>query len=94
MFCKISTGVGLVRAGLGAVVQVVRGARLVLGLVALLGRHPQVGRAGVVDDHEFLRGRADADGPVVLAVLQVRQRDAAAALVLRGVRAPGRDPGR
>lgn len=37
-----------------------------VGVVALLGGHPQVGRARVEHHAEGLRRRADGDGPVVL----------------------------
>lgn len=37
-----------------------------VGVVALLGGHPQVGGARVEDHLEGLRRVADADGPVVL----------------------------
>jgi hypothetical protein len=43
--------------------------------VALGGRHPEVGAAGVEDDGELLRGRADADLPKVLRVHVVLERD-------------------
>ena len=42
--------------------------------VAARARHPQVGGARVEDDREALLGRADADGAVVLRVLEVVQR--------------------
>jgi hypothetical protein len=43
--------------------------------VALGGRHPEVGTAGVEDDGELLLRRADADLPKVLRVHVVLERD-------------------
>jgi hypothetical protein len=47
--------------------------------VASGGGDPEVGAAGVEDDGEVLRRRADADDPVVLGVEVVDERDVAAA---------------
>ena len=51
--------------------------------VALGGRHPEVGAAGVEDDGELLLRRADADLPKVLRVHVVLKRDDVAVVAAR-----------